>query len=236
MLRFLKDVTPMMNKQKVSFIRCQREKEDLYTFLFKPEKAFSWKAGQHGIFTIQHTNISKPTRPFSLSSAPSEPAIAITTRVSESPSEYKQALMQLKTGDTIEMRGPIGPLYLEDEVPSLLIAGGIGITPFRSILKQLAEQDTHPPVRLLYIDSKGTLLFKDELDTFQHNPNTDIIYLKSRDALQKEIQAYVKDYRDTANYYIGGSRTMVKSVTAYLNENGISKKDIRKDLFFGLKH
>lgn len=235
MLKFVKDIAPLVKKQELSFINSRREKEDLYTFFFEPEKNLSWRAGQHGIFTIQHEKISKPTRPFSLSSAPSEEAITLTTRISDSPSEFKQALMQLRPGDEIAMRGPIGPLYLDDGSPSLLIAGGIGITPFRSILKQLTEQPAHPPVRLLYIDSKGTFLFKDELDKFQNYPNIDIIYLKSRDALHKESQAFIQKHHDAGKYYIGGSKTMVKSITTSLQENGISKKSIRKDPFFGLK-
>ena len=77
------------------------------------------------------------TRPFTLASAPAEKVVKITTRISNDPSEFKKALLELKQGMKISMSGPVGSFYLKDNSPTLLIAGGIGITPFRSIVKQI---------------------------------------------------------------------------------------------------
>ncbi len=86
---------------------------------------------------ITHKKIKNGTKPFTLASAPTEKVVKITTRISNDPSEFKKALLELKQGMTISMSGPVGSFYLKDNSPTLLIAGGIGITPFRSIIKQL---------------------------------------------------------------------------------------------------
>ena len=64
------------------------------------------------------------------------------------------------------MSGPVGSFYLKDNNPALLIAGGIGITPFRSILKQVEAEwnGDEKQIKLLYMDSKKSYLFKDEMD------------------------------------------------------------------------
>ncbi|MNJ47342.1 Benzoate 1,2-dioxygenase electron transfer component [compost metagenome] len=120
----------------------------------------TWKAGQYGLFSITHKSVKNGTRPFSVSSAPAENAVRITTRIGEQPSEFKKALLELTPGMKITMRGPVGPFYLQDENPALFIAGGIGITPFRSILKQIdsTPKEVGKPIHLLYMDGNREYL------------------------------------------------------------------------------
>ena len=112
-------------------------------FYLKKEKDLTWKAGQHGLFTITHKKIKNPIRPFTIASAPTENMVRLTMRISDQPSDFKKAMLELKQGMRVKMSGPVGGFNLNDNSPSLLIAGGIGITPFRSIVKQLeAEGNT----------------------------------------------------------------------------------------------
>ena len=137
-----------------------------YTFSFEKGKDLTWKAGQHGLLTITHKKIKNGTLPFTLASAPAEEIVKITTRISNEPSEFKKALLELKQGMTISMSGPVGSFYLKDNSPTLLIAGGIGITPFRSIIKQMEMTGNciETPIQLLYLDSNKSYIYKNELD------------------------------------------------------------------------
>ena len=138
----------------------------MYSFLFDKPHDVEWKAGQYGLFTITHKKLKNATKPFSVVSAPTENTVRITTVIRDQVSDFKQSLLELKPGMKVSMSGPLGPFYLKDNRPALLIAGGIGITPYRSILKQLeaAGESVGRELRLLYMDGQRAHVFKDELD------------------------------------------------------------------------
>lgn len=87
---------------------------------------------------------------FSLVSAPHEATLTVATRMRDSA--YKNTLKALPTGTTLRFEGPYGDALVPDssQRPLMLIAGGIGITPFISILRDMAEHRQQRPVRLLY--------------------------------------------------------------------------------------
>lgn len=217
------------------FLEIRKELEDVYSFLFEKEKDLTWKAGQHGLFTITHKKIKNPTRPFSVASAPIENLVKITMKINDNPSDFKQALLELKQGFKIKMSGPVGSFYLKDNSPSLLIAGGIGITPFRSIIKQIEAEGNgvEKQINLLYIDSKNLFIYKDELDGIAKNISINITYLDSRNDLHKEIDKFNTLNKNDGKYFIAGPKSMADSISSYLQNNGISKRNIKKDSFFG---
>ena len=165
-MSFFQDTLSIFKKRDLLFLESYKESEDVYTFLFEKEKDLTWKAGQHGLFNITHKKIKKPIRPFTVASAPTEDVVRLTMRISDNPSEFKKAMLELKQGMTVKMSGPVGNFYLKDSSPSLLIAGGIGITPFRSILKQIEAEGNggDKQIHLLYLDSNRSFIFSDELD------------------------------------------------------------------------
>src|SRR5690625_1515771 len=179
--------------------------------------------------------IKNPTKPFTVASAPDENVVRITTRISDNPSNFKKAMLELKQGMKIRVAGPVGSFYLKDNSPSLLIAGGIGITPFRSILKQIETDGNRDEkqIKLLYMDSGNSYLFKEELDGIAKKSFVSITYLDSRDALHEEIDKFVNLYKDKGNYFISGPKSMVDSMSTYLQSKKISKRNIKKDSFVG---
>ena len=72
-------------------------------FLFEKDKDLTWKAGQHGLFTITHKKIKNPTRPFTVASAPTENVVKLTIGISDDPSDFKKAMLELKQGMKISM-------------------------------------------------------------------------------------------------------------------------------------
>lgn len=233
---FLQDnLIPFFKKRELQFVESYKESDEVTTFVFEKEKDLTWKAGQYGLFSITHKSVKNGTRPFSVSSAPAENAVRITTRIGKQPSEFKKALLELTPGMKITMRGPVGPFYLQDENPALFIADGIGITPFRSMLKQIdsAPQGYGQPIHLLYMDGSREYLFKDELDEMANRTLTSLTYLDSRDELHQEISRFSSQFKNSGTYYIAGPKSMVEEVFKYLLDHQVSKKNIKKDAFFG---
>lgn len=234
-MSFFQDLFSIFKKRELLFIESRKESENVYSFHFEKDKDLSWRAGQYGLFSITHKKIKNPTKPFSIASAPTENLVKITTRISDNPSDFKQALLELKPGMKIKMSGPVGAFYVEDNRPSLLVAGGIGITPIRSILKQLETEGNRndAQIHLLYMDSQKSYLYKDELDGMANKIPVSITYLDSRDDLQQEIDKFTALYKDNGNYFIAGPKSMVDSMASHLQNNQISKRNIKKDAFFG---
>lgn len=136
------------------------EGEDVESFLFQPDGPFPYQAGQHLRLTIPHVepDARGSSRYFTIASAPSEPALMVTTRLVAEPSSFKRALARLPVGALVEASGPGGGfVYPSDCPPALFVAGGIGITPFRSMLIDLFTRDLTPDIVLLY--SNRTAIF-----------------------------------------------------------------------------
>ncbi|KAB3524436.1 FAD-dependent oxidoreductase [Alkaliphilus serpentinus] len=229
----LKDILPIFKKYELELIKKYKEAGDIFTFIFESPEGIDWKAGQHGIFTIKHVKIQKSTRAFSIASSPQEGHIKISMRISENPSQFKGALMDSEPGMKISMRGPIGSFYIKNSKPTLLIAGGIGITPFRGILKDLALVDQEKPrnIQLIYLDSSKDYVYKDELDSLIQDLNLVVKYLSDRETMNKEIRSYISYYGNEGNYFVVGPEKMTDAVTKLLKEENI--KNIIKDTFIG---
>jgi ferredoxin-NADP reductase len=203
------------------------------SYRFHFDKDLTWKAGQHGIFRIENPKIKKSIRPFSISSSPSEGFIQITTSLNANPlSEFKSALSNMKPGDTIRMFGPAGSMIVGEKRNLVMIAGGLGITPFRAIINEYQKDKIESlNVNLIYIDSSSNYLFLSEIQdskvAFHRYTDKDEFYNKVL-----EITSVLKN---NADYMISGSPRFVKSVKKSLESASISSKSIRKDPFFGSK-
>jgi ferredoxin-NADP reductase len=133
------------------------------SFWFKPQHPVRYIAGQYIELTLPHQADKRGQRRwFTLSSSPSEPLLAITTKLSELGSSFKRELLGLKSGTPVLMNEPMGDFVLPKDttIPLVFIAGGIGITPFRSMVKWLQATGEHRDITLLYAArSKEDLAF-----------------------------------------------------------------------------
>lgn len=235
-MSFFKDTLSILKKNELTFLKRSVESDHVYTFVFEKAPNLTWKAGQHGLFTITHKKMKDSTRPFSVASSPTEGVVQITTKISDTPSEFKKALLELDKGMKISMNGPVGAFYLKDQSHSLFIAGGIGITPFRAIVKQLEAEGNEADryVKLLYLDNQKSYIFKEEFDKIVKDSSIDVTYLETRDELYPEIDQFIASHKNSANYFIAGSKSMVDAITNHLQSNQISKRNIKKDAFWGI--
>jgi len=233
---FLQDnLIPFFKQREIVFRESRREADDIVSFHFDKPDDLTWKAGQYGLFTITHRKIKTATKPFSVSSAPAENVIRITTIVKDSPSEFKRALLELAPGMKVTLRGPVGPFYLKDRAPVLLVAGGIGITPIRSMLRQVEAEGSgvERQIRLLYVDGDRRFLFKDELDRIAAQSAVSVDYLESRDSLYRELDRLADSYREGGSIMIAGPQSMVNQLVSELRSRKIPKRNLIKDAFFG---
>lgn len=222
---------------KLKFLRKRREEENVKTFVFEPEKNLEWIAGQYLIYNLEHKNKDNrgKMRFFTISAPPFEKNPSITTRIfNKNRSSFKTALLNLKKGDFIEAKGPDGDFILKDlKKEYVFIAGGIGITPFHSILKQLDFERKKVKIIVLNSNHTSDFIFKKELDDFtKNNKNLKIIYFVSPERIDKnEILKVPKD----AIFYVSGPDPMVEEIEKILEEIKIPKKNIRSDYFSGYK-
>ena len=143
-------------------------------------KIFHYVAGQFAFFDIGkvYDDPKGPIRHFTLTSSPTEEFILISTRIRDSP--YKKKLDSLQIGSTVKVRGPQGKFTLHEDhsKPAIFLSGGIGVTPFRSMIKYATDKNL--AIRIIMIDSnrsRENILFKNHFDRCADtNKNLKIIY------------------------------------------------------------
>ncbi|MBU3114418.1 FAD-dependent oxidoreductase [Clostridium lacusfryxellense] len=228
------DIKAVLIPKEIVFREVTKESEDVYTFLFDSCKPLSWKAGQHAIFVIKHKKINKAIRPFSIASSALENKIMISMKIGKKPSEYKRALLELKSGMKMVLRGPIGGFTMDYSKTTCFVAGGVGITPFRSMLKDIVmrENDYKGKINLLYINSTGKFLYENELKTFEKDNHIKIDLFTDRDELTKSIKEIAINNKDI-KYYLAGSKQMNDSIKSILKSQSVDKKNIKADTFLG---
>jgi ferredoxin-NADP reductase len=154
------------------------------TFFFQPEVALDFQAGQYLSYTLPHANPDTRgvSRAFTIASAPAEPLLRLTTRVSSQPSTFKQALLGLTPGAALEVSGPHGQfVYPQTNTPVVLNAGGIGITPFRSMLADLAASHVQAATTLLYSNATRDFPLRTFFDALTQDwPQSQLNYTATR--------------------------------------------------------
>ncbi len=228
------------------FVRREHEAENATTFYFEPQISLAYQAGQYLNYTLSHPNPDDrgTRRSFTLSSFPEEPLLSLTTRLSTPPSSFKSALVELEPGAPLEASGPFGRfVYPQFELPLAFIAGGIGITPFRSILGDLAARRVRARIVLLYSNGTSDIPFRDFLDGLATSwPELRLVYtvtgadpawqgLRSRiDA--DFIRQQVPDLGHT-HFYTSGPAALVEAMRATLASIGIPRDRITYESFPG---
>jgi ferredoxin-NADP reductase len=207
-----------------------------YIFDFLPSKTIEWHAGQHASFEIPMPTGRNRRKTFSIASAPGEGIVSIATRIIEDrPDMYKKSLLRLKKGTEVKMRGPIGPMWIKDYSKHYaMLATGIGITPFRAILKQLAlDGITNIEVTLFFVGDKDNHFFKEgflEIKSVLKNIRLEYIYKPDRITGHLLEEKLGKDLYSTV-FLLAGSPNMVKSYSRTLQGLKIRRKNIIRNPF-----
>ncbi|OGS46711.1 MAG: hypothetical protein A3K66_00735 [Euryarchaeota archaeon RBG_16_67_27] len=146
----------------------REEATDTRTFAFDSEPRVVARPGQYLLVSLDAPgDPRRGSRSLSIASAPSDPGLLLTTRV-RTASPFKRALDGLAVGDRIRAKGPLGRFYLpEGDAPAVLIAGGIGVTPFRAMVRASIDAGRRSPVSLITSDrTPDSIVFREEFDAW----------------------------------------------------------------------
>lgn len=223
--------------------------ERTMAFRFVRPANWTYRAGQFVDITLldpPETDAEGNTRGFSISSAPNEDMIMITTRLRDTA--FKRVLRTLPIGTLVKIEGPFGDLRLHDAArPAVVLTGGIGITPFRSILIERIRNGGLPyPVVVFYANRRPKdAAFLDELrELATQDPNLTFIPtmsgLESAEAWSGErghidasmLERHLGGVTD-AIYYLTGPPGMVHGLRTMLVDAGVDEDDIRTEEFTG---
>jgi glycine betaine catabolism B len=154
---------------RTKFLKRKDETFDCTSFIFEKPSSFEYIAGQYMFFTVEHENPDSrgPRRHFTISSSPTENEIMFTTRFTNQGSSYKKALRELKTGTSVTIANPSGKFILpkDPSQPVVFLGGGIGITPFRSMIKFATDKLLPTPINLIYSNKTPTdIVYRTEFD------------------------------------------------------------------------
>jgi ferredoxin-NADP reductase len=232
-----------MAEYQMTLVDRQRIARDTMAFWFDANGArYEFRAGQHADFVFGSE--SDNSRTFSLASSPldKEP-IMIAMRMRETA--FKTALNAAAFGTKFKVSRPRGSFTLHKDVtrPAVFLAGGIGITPVRSILQSATQERLPHKLYLFYSNREADdAAFIEELQGLaKQNPNFTLVptvtghktlawpYEKghiSRDMLTRHLFLL-----NGPIYYIAGPSGMVTAMTELLNSSGVSQDDVRTEEF-----
>lgn len=210
------------------------ENPQVISLIFAKPIGFTFYAGQYLDIKLPVSDPNGSTRAFTISSSLTEDFLMITTKIGITP--FKKYLESLEKGQIIESSHPAGTFILDETEPAIFLAGGIGITPFRSMIKYAVDQNLKTHITLIYSNSDDNFLFKEELEKWQKKlSNLEIIYHHSSQNShlnRTELATIVEEYGN-AIFYLAGSHEFVNAMEKILLDIGVDQLNIRYDRFDG---
>lgn len=238
-------------ERKDSFTLTLVEKKQLsptiFKFIFDAVPAVKNVPGQFLEWTLPHQNADSRgiRRWFTVSSSPTESQVFLTTRFAEKSSTFKQTLKDMEAGEQIHASGLEGDFILPNDKKEklLFIAGGIGITPFRSMVRFLLDSNESRDIVLLYASKKSEdLVFMDLFNLASQKIGLKVTPVLSNPDKswggkigqidQEFVENEVPDLLDRI-IYVSGPEQMVESMTKTLRAANVKKANIREDFFPG---
>lgn len=215
-----------------------KEKEQLtdnvWAFRFEPSEPLTWTPGQFIFVELPHDNPdSEGTRRFfTVSSIPSDNYVQITARVTQST--FKQALASLPIGGELHLLDSAQGDFVwddENERAVVFIAGGIGITPFWSMLKQRKQDGVPLNTTLIYANRTAAIPFKEDFDTWAAEDKTFIVHYLTGQPMTAEKLREFEPALSNALVYISGPEPMIEALGKQLKESGLDEEQLKQDFF-----
>ncbi len=228
---------------KITLERVEKINYNVSTFWFKPERKLEFTAGQFIEMFLPHENPDERgiKHWFTLSSSPDDDLISVTTKYSgDKASTFKKTMFALKPGDEVKIVEPMGDFVLprDASIPLVFIAGGIGLTPFHSIIEHLkaTHEDRQIQIILAFSQEKDIIfedLFKSyakELKIILANPNPGWQGPTGQLSAEKILELS-GGYDKAKKYYISGPEPMVEELEKDMHEHNVDKTQLVLDFF-----
>ncbi len=223
---------------------------NIMSFSFDYPKKFEHRLGQYMEWTLplSKSDSRGNRRYFSIASSPTEDELMIAARFYDGSSAFKRELAMMQPGQKIVAAELSGDFVLPQDpnLPLVFIAGGIGITPFRSMLKYLADREEKRKVTLIYSNyTAEEIVFQDVIKEAEEKVGLKTVYtLTDFNRIPKEwcgrtgfvdgemVAAEVPDFRER-HFFISGSLNMVEHLKKALHSVGVHSSRISTDYFPG---
>ncbi len=234
------------------FLNKEQESKDAYTFYFDRSsvKDFDFIAGNYIriTLTIPTPDDRGNSRYFSITSSPLDKNhLTVTARIIQSA--FKKTLWSLEPGTEVQFFGPVGRFLLDetDTRQHVFLAGGIGITPFHSMLLYAAQKNLTTPMTLFVsFSTVEDMVFHDEfMRIATEHPNIKVVYTITKPEesqkpwagetgrITKELISKYVSSPTSALYYMAGPVAMVMSMEEMIKGLNIPQEQVKKEQFSG---
>ncbi len=224
----------------------EKQAVDTYDFIFRAPRKLAFRAGQYLEWTLplEHADNRGNRRYFTVASAPTEDSVRLGVKFYRDSSAFKRQLAAMRPGHTIHAAQLAGDFTLPARRDAKLafVAGGIGITPFRSMLQYLIDRGEQRPITVLYATETQTdIAYADVLDAARRELGIRTFHAVARDAGpgqypgyidERMVRAAVPDFRERT-FYVSGPQAMVKALRGMLQHMGVPRSRIKVDYFPG---
>ncbi len=232
---------------KLVLERIEKTASGCYDYVFASNRPVDFTPGQYLDWTIHSRRADDRgnRRTFTIASAPSENHVRLGVKFYPNPSAYKQTMLNMKPGDVVYGAQLAGDFVLPKAEEKLaFIAGGIGVTPFRSMIQHMMDVGDQRMATLFYGNNKANeIAYVDVFNRAENELGLRTVYAVA-EAQHSEtnfhkgfidadlIKREMPDYAERL-YYVSGPRSMVVKFEQVLAELGIAKSRIKTDFFPG---
>lgn len=233
---------------KFTLLRVEQMASDCYEYIFKPDRKLAFQPGQYLDWTLDVRNPDDRgnRRPFTIASAPADREVRLGVKFYPLSSAFKRALAAMRPGDVIYGSQPAGSFTLPKDPSEKLafLAGGIGITPFRSMVRDLIRRQDMRSIILLYgANRSDEIAYSYLFEMAERELGMRTLYVIAQDQApapnchrgfidEALIQREIPDFRDRI-FYVSGPRAMVTRFRHVLRELGVARSRIKVDFFPG---
>jgi predicted ferric reductase len=224
-----------------------QETHNVWTVTLAPPKGmsrFDFSPGQFQFLTFYRGKQGEE-HPFTISSSPTQNGF-VTSSIKES-GDFTKSIREIRANDRVAIQAPFGRFsYVlhPEEHDTVFIAGGIGITPFMSMLRHMRDTNADKDVLLLYANvSEQDIVFRAELDAIAAGkcPRLNVVYVLNKPTAEWRgergfidrglIRKYCRDEVGTRSFYICGPPTMMTALIATVIELGAPSSRVRSERF-----
>lgn len=225
----------------------QKVSDSVYSYVFKPDQKFAFIPGQYMEWTLPRVAYDSRgnRRTLTIASSPTEDTVELGIKYHLPSSAFKSRLQRLQIGDSIYGSQLAGNFTLPPrrDTKLALIAGGIGITPFRSMVRYLVDTQQARDIVMIYLVADPTeVAYGDVFAQAERfgvrfvpvltNPNAAATNMRRGSLSQELIRELVPDFGERS-FYISGPSMMVDAGKRYLRNLGVSRRSIKTDHFSG---
>ncbi|MDQ3008789.1 MAG: oxidoreductase [bacterium] len=224
--------------------------QDMFDFVFVPNQRLAFSAGQYLEWTLDYgkPDIRGNRRYFTVASAPEEEEVRLGVKIPPKASAFKRALATLEPGQSIVASQLAGDFTLPEDATQkvVFIAGGIGVTPFRSMIESLLARNEKRDIVMLYVCSSGEeFVYQELFKRAVAKLGIRVIYVITQAKnvpknwpgrvgylTAESIRSDVPDVSER-KWYLSGPQAMVDAYKRVLGDLGVARSSIKTDYFPG---